>query len=109
METPSSRSFPNRVLITVGIVAASLMVLYLFVVLSRVLLVVFAGVLTAVLLGGGAQGLCRRTPLGRPAALAVVIALVAAAIDRAHLRPPPSARSCASKQRFTACTRWPSG
>ena len=44
---PSRRSFPNRVLITVGIVAASLLTLYLFVVLSRVLLIVFAGVLLA--------------------------------------------------------------
>jgi len=68
------------VLITVGIVAASLVVLYLFVVLSRVLLIVFAGVLTAVLLGGGAQWLAGRTPLNRPSALAVVIAAVGAVI-----------------------------
>ena len=72
----SRRSFPQRVLLTVGIVAASLLVLYLFVVLSRVLLVVFAGVLMSVGLGGGADILRRRTPLGRPGGLAVVITLV---------------------------------
>jgi predicted PurR-regulated permease PerM len=65
---------------TVGIVALSLVVLYLFVVLSRVLLIVFAGVLTAVLLGGGAQWLAGRTPLNRPSALAVVVTGVAAVI-----------------------------
>ncbi len=70
------RSFPNRVLVTVGIVAVSLLVMYLFVVLSRVLLIVFAGVLMAVGLGGGADVLRRRTPLGRPGGLAVVITLV---------------------------------
>jgi hypothetical protein len=43
------------VLVTVGIVTVSLLVLYLFVVLSRVLLVVFAGILMAVGLGGGAD------------------------------------------------------
>ena len=72
----SQRSFPNRVLVTVGIVAVSLLMLYLFVVLSRVLLVVFAGVLMAVGLGGGADILRRRTPLERPGGLAVVISLV---------------------------------
>jgi len=40
------RSFSQRVLVTVGIVAASLLVLYLFVVLSRVLLIVFGLVQT---------------------------------------------------------------
>jgi len=74
----SGRSFPKRVLITVGIVALSLLVLYLFVVLSRVLLIVFAGVLTAVALGGGADLLRHRTPLGRPGALVVVILFVVA-------------------------------
>lgn len=74
----SGRSFPKRVLITVGIVALSLLVLYLFVVLSRVLLIVFAGALMAVALGGGANLLCTRTPLGRPAALVVVILFVVA-------------------------------
>jgi predicted PurR-regulated permease PerM len=73
---PSRRSFPNRVLVTVGIVAVSLLTLYLFVVLSRVLLIVFAGVLMAVGLGGGADILQRRTPLGRPGGLTVVITLV---------------------------------
>jgi predicted PurR-regulated permease PerM len=68
------RSFPNRVLVTVGIVAVSILTLYLFVVLSRVLLIVFAGVLMAVGLGGGADILRRRTPMERPGALAVVIA-----------------------------------
>jgi len=58
----------------------SLLVLYLFVVLSRVLLVVFAGVLMAVGLGGGADILRRRTPLGRPGGLAVVITLVVLAL-----------------------------
>ena len=72
----SERSFPNRVLVTVGIVAVSLLMLYLFVVLSRVLLIVFAGVLMAVGLGGGADILRRRTPLERPGGLAVVISLV---------------------------------
>jgi len=72
------RSFANRVLITVGIVAASLLTMYLFVVLSRVLLIVFAGVLMAVGLGGGATALRRRTPLGRPSALAVAILTVVA-------------------------------
>ena len=60
-------------MIAVGIVAASILLLYLFVVLSRVLLIVFAGVLVAVGLGGGADILQRRTPLERPGALAVVI------------------------------------
>ncbi|HKL89327.1 MAG TPA: hypothetical protein VJ884_10000, partial [Salinibacter sp.] len=69
----SRRPFPNRVMIAVGIVAASILLLYLFVVLSRVLLIVFAGVLVAVGLGGGADILQRRTPLERPGALAVVI------------------------------------
>jgi predicted PurR-regulated permease PerM len=68
------RSFPNRVLVTVGIVTVSILTLYLFVVLSRVLLIVFAGVLMAVGLGGGADILRRRTLLERPGALAVVIA-----------------------------------
>lgn len=72
----SRRSFPNRVLIAVGIVTVSILTMYLFVVLSRVLLIVFAGVLMAVALGGGADILRRRTPLKRPGALAVVIALV---------------------------------
>jgi predicted PurR-regulated permease PerM len=72
----SRRTFPQRVLLTVGIVAVSLLVLYLFVVLSRVLLIVFAGVLMAVGLGGGADILRRRTPLGRPGGLSVVIILV---------------------------------
>ncbi len=67
------RSFPNRVLVAVGIVAVSLLTMYLFVVLSRVLLIVFAGILLAVGLGGGADILRRRTPLERPGALAVVI------------------------------------
>ncbi len=74
------RSFPQRVLVTVGIVAASLLVLYLFVVLSRVLLIVFAGALMAVGLGGGADILRRRTPLGRPGGLTVVITLVVIAL-----------------------------
>jgi predicted PurR-regulated permease PerM len=69
----SRRPFANRVLITVGIVAVSILTMYLFVVLSRVLLIVFAGVLVAVGLGGGADVLQRRTPLGRPGGLAVVI------------------------------------
>jgi predicted PurR-regulated permease PerM len=73
---PAERSFPNRVFVTVGVVAASLLTLYLVVVLSRVLLVVFAGGLMAVALGGGADILRRRTPLGRPGGLAVVISLV---------------------------------
>ena len=72
----SRRSFSQRVLLTVGIVAVSLLVLYLFVVLSRVLLIVFAGILMAVGLGGGADILRRRTPLGRPGGLAVVIIFV---------------------------------
>lgn len=67
------RSFPQRVLITVAIVALALLVMYLLVVLSRVLLIIFAGVLLAVALGGGADLLCRRTSLGRPGALAIVI------------------------------------
>jgi predicted PurR-regulated permease PerM len=73
MGSAPGRSFPNRVLMTVGIVAASLVVLYLFVVLSRVLLIVFAGVLTAVILGGATQGLTDRTPLERPGALVLVV------------------------------------
>jgi predicted PurR-regulated permease PerM len=76
----SERSFPNRVLVTVGIVAVSLLMLYLFVVLSRVLLIVFAGGLLAVGLGGGADLLSRRTPLERPGGLAVAIALVVGAL-----------------------------
>jgi len=72
------RSFPNRVFITVAIVALTLLVMYLFVVLSRVLLVVFAGVLLAVALGGGADLLRRRTPLGRRSALALVILILVA-------------------------------
>jgi len=72
----SQRPFANRVLITVGIVAMSILVMYFFVVLSRVLLIVFAGVLVAVGLGGGADILRRRTALERPGALAVVITLV---------------------------------
>ena len=71
-----SRSFPNRVLITVGIVAVSILTLYLFVVLSRVLLIVFAGVLMAVGLGGAAATLRERTPLERPGSLTLVILLV---------------------------------
>ncbi|MFB6249535.1 MAG: AI-2E family transporter [Salinibacter sp.] len=71
------RPFANRVLIAVGIVAGSLLTMYLFVVLSRVLLIVFAGVLVAVGLGGGADILRRRTPLARRGALAVVVILVA--------------------------------
>ncbi|PSQ67674.1 MAG: AI-2E family transporter [Bacteroidetes bacterium QH_1_61_8] len=77
---PSRRSFPQRVLVTVGIVTVSLLVLYLFVVLSRVLLIVFAGILMAVGLGGGADILRRRTPLGRPGGLAVVITLLVGAL-----------------------------
>lgn len=76
----SRRSFPQRVLVTVGIVAVSLIMLYLIVVLSRVLLVVFAGILMAVGLGGGADILRRRTPLGRPGGLAIVIILVVLAL-----------------------------
>lgn len=71
-------SFANRVLIAVGIVVVSLLTMYLFVVLSRVLLIVFAGVLMAVGLGGGATALRRRTPLRRPLALAVAILTVVA-------------------------------
>ena len=71
------RPFANRVLIAVGIVAVSLLTMYLFVVLSRVLLIVFAGVLMAVGLGGGADILSRRTPLARRGGLAVVVLLVA--------------------------------
>jgi len=67
------RPFPQRVLITVAIVGAALLMMYLVVVLSRVLLVVFAGVLLAVALGGGADLLRRHTPLGRPGALTIVI------------------------------------
>lgn len=70
------RPFANRVLITVGIVMGSLLTMYLFVVLSRVLLIVFAGGLVAVALGGGADLLRRRTPLERPGALAVVLVFV---------------------------------
>ena len=70
------RSFPNRVLMTVGIVAVSILTLYLFVVLSRVLLIVFAGVLMAVGLGGAAATLRERTPLERPGSLTLVILLV---------------------------------
>lgn len=70
------RSFPNRVLIAVGIVTVSVLMLYLFVVLSRVLLIVFAGVLMAVGLGGGADILQRRTALERPGALTIVITIV---------------------------------
>jgi len=73
---PPRRPFANRVLIAVGIVAVSILTMYLFVVLSRVLLVVFAGVLMAVGLGGGADLLRRRTPLGRPGGLAVVVTIV---------------------------------
>lgn len=73
----SHRSFPNRVFITVAIVVLALLVIYLFVVLSRVLLVVFAGILLAVALGGGANLLRSRTPLGRRSALAMVITIVA--------------------------------
>lgn len=72
------RSFPHRVFITVAIVAIALLVMYLFVVLSRVLLVVFAGVLLAVALGGGANLLHRRTPLGRRAALTLTILILGA-------------------------------
>jgi len=72
---PPRRPFANRVLIAVGIVAVSILTTYLFVVLSRVLLIVFAGVLVAVGLGGGADILQRRTPLGRPGGLAVVVTL----------------------------------
>jgi predicted PurR-regulated permease PerM len=74
---PPRRPFANRVLIAVGIVAVSLLTMYLFVVLSRVLLIVFAGVLMAVGLGGGADILERRTRLERPGALTVVITTVA--------------------------------
>lgn len=73
---PARRSFPHRVLLTVGIVAVSLLTLYLFVVLSRVLLIVFAGVLMAIGLGGGADVLRLRTPLERPGSLAIVIMIV---------------------------------
>jgi predicted PurR-regulated permease PerM len=71
-----SRSFPKRVLIAVGIVAASVAVLYLMVVLSRVLLVLFAGALVSLLLGGGAKRMSRHTLLPRPAGLAVVVAVI---------------------------------
>ncbi|PSQ97638.1 MAG: AI-2E family transporter [Bacteroidetes bacterium SW_9_63_38] len=70
------RSFARRVFIAVGIVAVSLLTLYLLVVLSRVLLIVFAGVLMAVGLGGGAETLRMRIPLGRPGSLTLVILLV---------------------------------
>lgn len=72
MSPANSWWFAQRVLIATSIVIALMALIYLFLVLARVLLVVFAGVLVALFLGGGAKELRRRTPLSRPSGLTVV-------------------------------------
>lgn len=76
----SEHTYPWRIAVAVGIGALSLVLLYLLVYLSRVLLVIFAGVLMAILLGGLAQQLSRRTALSRGPALAVVSLLLVGGI-----------------------------
>jgi predicted PurR-regulated permease PerM len=72
MSRSKPRPFPQQVVIATAIVAASVALIYLLLVLARVLLIVFAGVLMALFLGGGAKEIRRHTPLSRPVALAVV-------------------------------------
>ncbi len=72
--------FTRRVLIVLVLGVLTLALLALVWHAFSVVLLVFAGVLLAVLLDGLASALARHTPLGRTAALAVVIALWLAAI-----------------------------
>jgi predicted PurR-regulated permease PerM len=71
-------SFPDprylrRLGATLASVLAVVLFVFLFVVAGRLLILVFAGILLAVLLDGMAQWLAGRTPLGRGAALLVGI------------------------------------
>ena len=76
--SPVSRPYTQRVLIAAGAVLGIVGAVYFLWELSRVFLLIFAGVLLAVFLGGLATQLAQRTPLPRGAALAVVVAGVIA-------------------------------
>lgn len=71
----SDYSYPWRIFIAVSIGALSLVLLYLLVYLSRVLLIIFAGVLMAVFLGGLARQVRQHTPLPRAGAVTLVVTL----------------------------------
>lgn len=64
------------VLAATGLAALTFVLLYLLLMLAQVLLVVFAGVLTAVFLGGVSRRLSRRLPLSRRTTLAFIVLLL---------------------------------
>jgi len=91
-----SRSYLQRVLITAGFVVLALVILYLLLSLAHVLLLVFAGTLVAVFLGGVARYMSYYTPLPRPLSVAlVVIALLAAGIALSSVAGPRIANQIA--------------
>lgn len=69
---PAERSFLRRVVIVVAVVGVAIVLAQLVLHASHVLLLLFAGVLFGVLLGGLAQKLSEWVPLGYRASLAVV-------------------------------------
>lgn len=73
MASASDRSLAHRTLIVLGIVLAVATLLALVLFASDVVLLAFAGILLGVLLDGLTCTLVEKTPLGRGAALAVVI------------------------------------
>lgn len=90
MPSSADTSFARRVLIAVGILALSAVVLYLTVVLARVLLVVFAGVLMAQVFIGGTRVLQERLPIPRPMAYATVVGVSVFGVAAATFLVGPS-------------------
>ncbi len=78
-EKPSP-SFAHRVLVTVGIVGAALLLLFFLRATISVLLLIFAGILLSVLLHGLAKRLAEHTPLSHGWALGIVILLIVSAL-----------------------------
>lgn len=84
------RAYSRRALTAVGLLVLALVLLYLLLYLANVLLLVFAGTLVAVFLGGVARYTSRHTPLTRPLALTlVVVLLVGVGVAVAMLAGPP--------------------
>ena len=92
----ASRSYLQRVLAAVGVATLAFAVLYLFWSFANVLLVVFAGVLAAIFLGGLARKLSHRLPFSRNQTLGLIIlVLIGVAASIIILAGPPLAAQAA--------------
>ena len=78
-DAPSTSRFTRRSFVAAGVVAAFIVLLAFFDAIASVLLVVFAGVLLAVFLGGLARRVSRHTPLAYGWSLGLVITLLVVA------------------------------